>query len=85
MVLKPFQNRGFVGSYFEPPAQAFIVRARRRTLGPSNRSTGGGLSRTAESRGVDLAGSWDPTDGLRLKKARQQSPLPYSDADAVRY
>ncbi len=25
----------------------------------------------------------DPTDGLRLRKSRQQSPLPYSDADAV--
>lgn len=26
----------------------------------------------------------DPTEGLRLRKSRQQSPLPYSDADAAR-
>ena len=26
----------------------------------------------------------DPTDGLRLRKNRQQSPLPYSEADAAR-
>jgi integrase len=28
--------------------------------------------------------SADPTDGLRLKKSRNQSPLPYSDDDAAR-